>query len=367
MLRCAALLLIFFSAVAAPPPKRARLDPQSAALAVRATASAGLSVAAAAVAAAARGAERQLDPARAAAVVVTTCATATIVRRTGPLSPRAAAAAARARPTEALSPRAAAATLVHDATSRAAAVVHDAARRASEAGAHLAGFAHGVSCAWRADAVPLHAVNAMQSHARAQLQTDRLHQAADAIQTGARLATAERNAIAASAARLIAVDTVSRALTQPSALGFMPTLARAVEENMLDVSSVRCTILNGMAETLVRGASGQKRYARNFTDGEKNFYGLLLSYGGPLVLGLVTKMIGGPAVATVKKWRHRGVKLQLGTSAPVLEHNLRAVLDILTDHGLRNASFLLAEDGTALRKRRAPCELAPLALAIALD
>ena len=85
---------------------------------------------------------------------------------------------------------------------------------------------------------------------------------------------------------------------------------------------------------------------------QKQFYGLLLAYGGDLALKLVTKALGGPHHDTVKRWRKEAPRLRFGTTTSAIEHNLDIAVDLLTKLELLDgATFLLGEDGTSSKQR----------------
>ena len=128
---------------------------------------------------------------------------------------------------------------------------------------------------------------------------------------------------------------------------FLKELASADRMGALKDTSIKAAILEGMGRTLLRGGSG----GRNFSPGEKSFYGLMLTYGGVGALHVVSKMLGGPAVGTVQEWRRKSPRLKSGTSAAAIDHNVELVLDILKQYGAEGSYLFLCEDGSALRKR----------------
>ena len=128
---------------------------------------------------------------------------------------------------------------------------------------------------------------------------------------------------------------------------FLKELASADRMGALKDTSIKAAILEGMGRTLLRGGSG----GRNFSPGEKSFYGLMLTYGGVGALHVVSKMLGGPAVGTVQEWRRKSPRLKSGTSAAAIDHNAELVLDILKQYGAEGSYLFLCEDGSALRKR----------------
>lgn len=108
---------------------------------------------------------------------------------------------------------------------------------------------------------------------------------------------------------------------------------------------------------MVERETGQTKPRQTFGGKIKAFFGILLSYGGTRVLGLVANVIGGPATSTVKNWRKNAPKLKMGTSYAAIEYNFdHCVWPLLVILGLTKCGFFIAEDGTGCQKRVDICE-----------
>ena len=69
------------------------------------------------------------------------------------------------------------------------------------------------------------------------------------------------------------------------------------------------------------------------------------------VLKLVTRALGGPNHETVKRWRSSAARLWPGCIAEAIEYNVGLAVDTLVKYGLRDALYILGEDGTSCLKR----------------
>ena len=134
------------------------------------------------------------------------------------------------------------------------------------------------------------------------------------------------------------------------------------------ISNDRQSTIIGLHEDASLGGEDRARFAaavvdrvgrslfeaqkRKFSKDERSFYGLVLAYGGGLVLKLVTRALYGPSTDTVKRWRHDAPRLRFGTSVAAIEHNLDVAVQILGDYNLLDGTlFILGEDGTSAKKR----------------
>ena len=117
-----------------------------------------------------------------------------------------------------------------------------------------------------------------------------------------------------------------------------------------DGFSEKLVASNGNALTARANSEGGRR-TRPYDQGERSFYGLVLAYGGPLVLALVAAALCGPSLDSVKRWRRNAPKLRFGTSTEAIVHNLLIASALLQKYGLDDGVlFTLDEDGTSAKK-----------------
>lgn len=98
---------------------------------------------------------------------------------------------------------------------------------------------------------------------------------------------------------------VAAAGTSGASMEQVVELLREIEEQEADPhSKAKLSLLTGA----VRGLAGDSS-RRSFSTEEKLFYGLLLSYGGPVVAKFVAANLGGPrSMTSIRDWRSGGGK-----------------------------------------------------------